>query len=370
MTSVPTPRLRLEKQGTGDNPNDWGNRANNVFELLDEAIGGFLAVPVNANVTLTSANYASDQARRAVIRFTGAGGFTVTFPTAEKLYFIDNQCAADVLVTTAAGTNATVLKGTKRIVYCDGTNMVTDTTVTNSATAIAFDPAGNLAATTVQNAIQELDTEKVAKAGDVMTGALTAPTFSLDANAYLARDGGGDPVLAFDTGDYIRYLRSPNIKQHIINNVIVSGETATDFTMQQALTVEGRRVTGCQVFNAAAGGLAIPTVPAIMCDLTVNATGTQLLVIGACRASNAGPATDIVYGMSVYDRTAGDTLLYTLTRVVTASASVGGTAVIAFPLAGLCTPGRVYLVRMQAYKNPDNGAAITAYDIRIDGFCA
>jgi hypothetical protein len=44
-----------------------------------------------------------------------------------------------------------------------------------AASGITFTPAGNIAATNVQAALVELDSEKVAKAGDVMTGVLTHP---------------------------------------------------------------------------------------------------------------------------------------------------------------------------------------------------
>jgi len=44
-----------------------------------------------------------------------------------------------------------------------------------AASGVAFTPAGNIAATTVQDAIQELDSEKVAKSGDTMTGMLILP---------------------------------------------------------------------------------------------------------------------------------------------------------------------------------------------------
>jgi len=47
----------------------------------------------------------------------------------------------------------------------------------------AFAPSGNIAATTVQGAIAELDTEKVAKLGDTMTGHLALPTGPAAANA-------------------------------------------------------------------------------------------------------------------------------------------------------------------------------------------
>lgn len=45
-----------------------------------------------------------------------------------------------------------------------------------SAAAVSNTPAGNIAATNVQDALNELDSEKVAKAGDTMTGALMIST--------------------------------------------------------------------------------------------------------------------------------------------------------------------------------------------------
>lgn len=43
------------------------------------------------------------------------------------------------------------------------------------ADEVALTPTGDVAATNVQDGIAELDTEKVAKAGDTMTGDLTVP---------------------------------------------------------------------------------------------------------------------------------------------------------------------------------------------------
>ena len=40
MASTYTTRLRLEKQGTGENANTWGDKTNDTFDLLDEAIYG------------------------------------------------------------------------------------------------------------------------------------------------------------------------------------------------------------------------------------------------------------------------------------------------------------------------------------------
>lgn len=122
MPSTATARLRVEKQNTNENFNTWGSRLNtNSLDLLDEAISGVAPVTVNAAVVLTSNNYASDQARRAVLKLTGAGGFTVTAPAVEKVYLVHNGCAADVTIT-AGGVGAVIRAGERCAVYCDGTD--------------------------------------------------------------------------------------------------------------------------------------------------------------------------------------------------------------------------------------------------------
>lgn len=166
MTSTPTARLRLDKQALGDNPNAWGTNVNAVFDLVDEAVSGFAEISVNGNVVLTVNNFTSDQARRAILRFTGAGGFSVTIPAVEKMYYIDNRCAADVTLKTAATPGSVVVAGSKRIAYCDGATVTTDTSATApSASGVSFNPSGNIASTNVQNALVELDSEKQAALG-------------------------------------------------------------------------------------------------------------------------------------------------------------------------------------------------------------
>lgn len=123
MADTATTRLRLKRIGTGDYLNTWGAEQNNSqMDLIDEAIGGFASVAVAGNVTLTSVNYSTDQARRAALKFTGAGGFNVTVPAVEKVYLIHNACSAAVNVKTASGASAAVDPGEVVSVYCDGTD--------------------------------------------------------------------------------------------------------------------------------------------------------------------------------------------------------------------------------------------------------
>lgn len=61
------------------------------------------------------------------------------------------------------------------------------------ASNLGFTPAGNISATNTQAAIEELDDEKVAKAGDTMTGQLNI----LTANLSVVGDGGAHGMEAF-----------------------------------------------------------------------------------------------------------------------------------------------------------------------------
>jgi hypothetical protein len=81
MASTYTSRLKLERQGSGENSGNWGNLVNYVFNRVDSSIRGYQAVSVagSANVTLTSNNSTTntddsttdDQVHNAVLEFTG-----------------------------------------------------------------------------------------------------------------------------------------------------------------------------------------------------------------------------------------------------------------------------------------------------------
>lgn len=104
MPSSWTPSLRLEQQFTGENINLWGEKLNAALARADYAVAGWLTKPLTGNVVLTTANAGDDEARAAMIRFTGgAGPFTVTIPPVSKAYLVWNACAGPVTLTTGAG---------------------------------------------------------------------------------------------------------------------------------------------------------------------------------------------------------------------------------------------------------------------------
>jgi hypothetical protein len=129
MPSTPTPNLRLEIQASGENDSTWGDIANNVFQLLEDAITKRQPLTVTGgDVTLTATNFASDQARSLCLALTGvlSSNANVIIPAVSKFYLVTNGCTGSYTVTvkTASGTGIVVEQGSTAIVYCDGTNVI------------------------------------------------------------------------------------------------------------------------------------------------------------------------------------------------------------------------------------------------------
>lgn len=102
MPSSYTTSLRFELQFTGENLNLWGDKLNAALSRADEAIAGWLTKPLTGNYVLTTANGGADEARRAMLKFTGAGSFTVTAPALAKRYDVWNACTGDLTLTNGS----------------------------------------------------------------------------------------------------------------------------------------------------------------------------------------------------------------------------------------------------------------------------
>lgn len=132
MASTYSPTLRFEIIGNGEQANTWGTTTNtNIGTLIEQSIAGLVSVDVTgADVTLTSLNGASDEARQMIINVTGTPSAprTVFAPTVPKVYIIANNSTDDVdIQTTALGVSYTILPGLATIVYSDGTDFYSAT---------------------------------------------------------------------------------------------------------------------------------------------------------------------------------------------------------------------------------------------------
>lgn len=144
MASSYSSRIRLEKQGSGENANTWGARLNsNMIDLVDAAIAGVTAVDVDgqggSGVTLTANDGSADQARSFGLRMTGAlsADVTVSYSTApEKIYFVNNE--------TTGGHNVIMDNGSTKVTVGNGPALVA-TNGSNSYVLKDFDSGTRLA---------------------------------------------------------------------------------------------------------------------------------------------------------------------------------------------------------------------------------
>ena len=137
MASSYTTRIRLTKQGDGDNPNSWGTVLNDgVISLVDDAIAAYTTVEIGANatVTLSAVNGASDVPRSAFLEVKGSVGgthTTITFlaPSNSKSYVVNNRVSANttasdiVKIKTAGGTGYDIPFGAVGLIVNDGTSI-------------------------------------------------------------------------------------------------------------------------------------------------------------------------------------------------------------------------------------------------------
>lgn len=170
MPTSYTSRLRLAKPANGELNNTWGTVVNdNITEMVDQAVAGVSSIALSdANYVLSTANGTSDQARNAVLVFTGAltATRTITTPAVSKLYVVKNSTTGSQSITvTCGGVGVTVPAGQTYVLYTDGVDFfhVSQTVYPalsiNALTAIlaANLNAGGFKVTNSANGVDNLD---------------------------------------------------------------------------------------------------------------------------------------------------------------------------------------------------------------------
>ena len=133
MANSTSASLKLTVQQTGENSGTWGQFTNTNLLILEQAIGGYDAVGLNATTgaTLTFSNGVLSNGKNQVLRLTGTitTNVNVVIPDSiEKTYLVENATSGAFTVTfkTTSGTGATWSTTDKgyKILYSDGTNIV------------------------------------------------------------------------------------------------------------------------------------------------------------------------------------------------------------------------------------------------------
>jgi len=158
MANSTSANLKLTVQTTGENSGTWGQVTNTNLLILEQAIGGYDAVGLNATTgaTLLFSNGVLSNGKNQVLRLTGTitTNVNVVIPNSiEKTYLVENATTGAYTVTfkTTSGTGATWSATDKgyKIVYSDGTNVVDITAdlgdiTTGTITSGAITPSGHI----------------------------------------------------------------------------------------------------------------------------------------------------------------------------------------------------------------------------------
>jgi Chaperone of endosialidase len=156
MASTYSPLLRFELIGSGDQAGLWGTTTNgNLGALVEQSVAGVASIVLSssADYTLQSLNGTPDEARCAVLSFSGApGGATnIIIPTSQKLYVVRNSTGQTLTVKTSAQVGGvTILDANATLVFCNGINALAG--FQSSSTANVTGPASS-----TDNAIARYD---------------------------------------------------------------------------------------------------------------------------------------------------------------------------------------------------------------------
>jgi hypothetical protein len=160
-----------------------------------------------------------------------------------------------VVSTGGTGTSPapTVALDPPDLLLSNGTNYikldVSDTITAVTASNVGFTPYGNIAASNVQTAVQELDDEKLAKTGGVVTGALEIGTAGSLVFEGSTADGFETTVVVVDP-TAARTITLPNVT----GTVVTTGDTGT---VTSTMILDGTIVNADVNASAAIAGTKI-----------------------------------------------------------------------------------------------------------------
>ena len=178
MANSTSASLKLTVQATGENSGTWGQITNTNLLILEQAIGGYSSVALNATTgaSLTYTNGALSNGKNAVIELTGTitTNVNVTIPDGvEKTYYIYNNTTGAFTVTFKTSTGSGVVFATTdkgyKILYSNGTDVIEVPTTPADGTITAAKLATD-AVTTVKVSNANITNAKLANKSITING--------------------------------------------------------------------------------------------------------------------------------------------------------------------------------------------------------
>lgn len=321
MASTYSSRLRIELIGTGEQSGIWGDTTNtNLGTLIDEAVAGVASITMtDANYTLTVADGATDQSRKAVLVLTGtlSAGRNVICPSSQKVYIVKNSTTGGFATTikTSGGTGYAVPNGKTVLLYCDGTDVFLAADVTSTVNPTF---TGNIS--------------------------LDGPTVVNDsgADSDFRVEGDGDANLIFADASTDRVgigTNTPSVKLDVngdssLNGAVVINEAGAD----KDFRVEGDTDANLIVADASADAVGIGTAtPGSKLDVkgTLRLSGSSSGYVGLAPASTAGSTT---YTLPSADGSSGNALV------------TNGSGVLSWAAAGISASSANTFTALQTFS--------------------
>ena len=215
MASTYSSSLNLELQTTGENSGSWGTKTNNNLQKLESAIKGYVSVAVASTTdSLTASDGGTgDEQSNAIIKLTGtlSGNSTIQCEAVESWYIVDRATAGSYTLgfKPAGGTAASLVAGSKHLMYMDGSTMFD-----------VLDDCGNITAN---------GTLDVAGAVNFDGGNFTFNEASADLDFRIESNGNANAIFVDGGNDRVGIMNaSPSVPLDVTGAAKISGAVDLD----------------------------------------------------------------------------------------------------------------------------------------------
>ena len=215
MASTYSSSLNLELQTTGENSGSWGTKTNNNLQKLESAIKGYVSVAVaSTSDSLTASDGGTgDEQSNAIIKLTGtlSGNSTIQCEAVESWYIVDRATSGSYTLgfKPAGGTAASLVAGSKHLMYTDGSTMFD-----------VLDDCGNITAN---------GTLDVAGAVNFDGGSFTFNEASADLDFRIESNGNANAIFVDGGNDRVGIMNaSPSVPLDVTGAAKISGAVDLD----------------------------------------------------------------------------------------------------------------------------------------------